>query len=307
MNLQQRIDIFNTLTGKFPCYRPHPLICVIKTGLAHHIEFAAYSYLRRSVSFNGWKKISDDLSGLLDETYQWARDYSVTGFKVITPNGMVVPKQESMLEFNILARSFYGIINDLGIDDLIHSWNIPLNLRLKTGILPPGHLEKKNASEHIHSDAWAGEQLNCGTAMLIIGGDTLLNGIEFYVPPDDFSEEWLKTTDAGYVDKGDIIAKCRKLSLKLQVGDLVLSDFATLHASQKPTPLSRPRLSIDSVFAYKCPENEKTHFRGLHATPHELKDIGREMLLYTKAGVEDQIDSQGGFKQAAAVEMKVLH
>lgn len=302
MNLQERISHFNTLTGRLPCYRPHPLVCIVKTGLKHDIQFAAYSYLRRTLSFDGWN-ITSQLDGLLAEIHQFVL-HSSTTFKAITPNGMVVPKQESILEFNVLAKSFYSIICDLNIDDLLHSWNIPLNLRLKTGILRQGHLEKKNASEHIHSDAWAGEKPNCGTAMLIIAGDTLFNGIEFYVPPDDFSEDWLKTSDAGYVDKGDIISKYKKLPLKLEVGDLVLSDFSTLHNSQKPTPLSKPRLSIDSVFAYNCPENKEVKdWRGEHADPRDLVKIGRQLIFHTNASVEDQVDSKGGFKQATAVKL----
>lgn len=71
-----------------------------------------------------------------------------------------------------------------------------------------------------------------------------------------------------------------------------------------PKENSKPRISIDSVFAYKCTENDQvTDWRGLHARAWEIKDIGRKTMLYTSASVEDQVDSKGGFKQATAIEL----
>lgn len=300
MNLQERIEIFSKITSYFTCYRPHPLICVYKTGLSHDILKHAANYLIRSLSFDGIDccNLHHAMSEVRMAKY---REYVC---KAITPNGMIVPKNESILEFNLLAKSFYDIIGDMGFGNLIHSWNVPPNLRIKTGLYDPAHLQRKNASEHIHSDAWAGEKPNCGTAMLLLAGDTETNGVEFYTPPDDFSEEWLKTTDAGYLDKKDIIDRYKKVHIRAQPGDLILSDFATLHASMVPKENSKPRISIDSVFAYKCTENDQvTDWRGLHARAWEIKDIGRKTMLYTSASVEDQVDSKGGFKQATAIEL----
>ena len=44
----------------------------------------------------------------------------------ITPNGMIVPKRHTILEYNLLAQTFFIIIETLGIQDLISSWHISL-------------------------------------------------------------------------------------------------------------------------------------------------------------------------------------
>lgn len=304
MNLQQRIEIFNKITSYFPCYRPHPLICVAKTRLPYDIEEHTFGYLRRSLSFDDIQ-VNNLFHALTEiKNAKWKEQQ----LKVITPNGMVVPKNESILEFNLLAKSFYDIIGSLKIGSLLHSWNVPPNLRVKTGLVDTKHLERKNASEHIHSDAWAGEQPNCGTAMLFLSGDVATNGVEFYVPPDDFDEKWLETTDAGYLDKKEIVDRYKKLKIKAEVGDLILSDFATLHSSMIPVKESKPRASIDSVFAYRCEENDQvTNWRGLRVTPEKTKEIGRSAMLYTTNKVSDWVDSKGGFKQATAIELRDLN
>lgn len=300
MNLQQRIEILNKITSYFPCYRPHPLICVLRTRLPFNLEQHALYYLRRSLEFDDIQ-VNNLFHALTEiKNAKWRQQE----LKVITPNGMVVPKNESILEFNLLAKSFYDLIGSLKIDSLIHSWNVPPNLRVKTGIYDPDHLKRKNASEHIHSDAWAGEQPNCGTAMLFLGGDVSTNGVEFYVPPDDFQESWLETTDAGYLDKQDIINRYSKLRVQLEIGDLVLSDFATLHASMTPVESSKPRVSIDSVFAYCCADNmEVSNWRGLRVAPKEIKNIGRSSFLYTEASVDDWVDSKEGFRQSTDIRI----
>lgn len=298
MNLQERIEYYDKLAGCFPCYRPHPLILVCRTRKS--IKDEANVYLKKSLNFDDISSVNlqDGISGIRKAKYQQQE------LKVITPNGMVVPKNESILEFNLLAKAFYDLIGSYKADGLIHSWNVPPNLRVKTGLIDTVHLKRKNASEHIHSDAWAGEQPNCGTAMLLLEGDVETNGIEFYTPPDDFDESWLATTDAGYLDKEEIIAKYTKLRIKLEVGDLVISDFATLHASMKPVERSRPRISIDSVFAYDCSENASiTTWRGLHLRSDQIKSIGRSLMFYTEAKASDWVDSKGGFKQATDIRI----
>lgn len=304
MDLQQRIEIFNKITSYFPCYRPHPLICVLRNQLNFDIEKHTFDYLRRSLSFDGIQ-VNNLFHALTEiKNAKWKEQQ----LKVITPNGMVVPKNESILEFNLLAKSFYDIIGSLKIDSLIHSWNVPPNLRVKTGIVDPKHLERKNASEHVHSDAWAGEQPSCGTAMLCIGGDVENNGIEFYIPPDDFDESWLETTDAGYLDKKEIVNKYTKLKIKLEVGDLIISDFATLHGSMIPKENSKPRVSIDTAFAYNCSENRAVEeWRGLRLSPQQVRTIGRTSVLHTTNSETDWVDSKGGFKQATAIELRDLN
>ncbi len=55
-----------------------------------------------------------------------------------------------------------------------------------------GNLERAYPTEDIHSDSWAGESSDSVTTMIPIFGDTERNRVDYYTPPEDFQEEWLR-------------------------------------------------------------------------------------------------------------------
>jgi hypothetical protein len=72
----------------------------------------------------------------------------------ITPNGMVVPKGELNLEYNLFVSAFAALTASLGIDDLIEGWVNPPNLHVKEGLPCARKLARPYASERRHTEAW---------------------------------------------------------------------------------------------------------------------------------------------------------
>jgi hypothetical protein len=224
-------------------------------------------------------------------------DYYVNNrdkLKHVTPNGLMVPKRHASLEFNLVARAFYAMLDRHGFYDLIQSWNVPLNMRIKFGPASKDHLERKFASEHIHSDAWVGENKECGTAMLLIMGDAPHNTVNFYHPSDNFSSEWLVSHDS-YKDASDkFMDNYTHVPCVTHVGDLMMSDFATLHNSRADLGCG-PRVSIDTTFSYVA---EADNWRGDRANLDIIRQVGTRYFFFFPHRVDDKVDSQGGKKQA---------
>ena len=202
----------------------------------------------------------------------------------ITHNGLVVPKKETTLEYNLFLKSFYFFIKNSGISDCVKYFIGPPQLRIKYG------LKKKklqnNSSEHIHSDAWT--QLNTKKSITIfipIYGDTNRNYVEFYSPKDKFLEEWLNPkffSDASV----DLLKSYKKIKLKYSIGNFILADCSTLHQSVI-LGNAKPRVSIDIGI---IPKNI-TKFKKLqnHIEKENLENIGFNSLFLFKKSIKDKI------------------
>lgn len=262
--------------------------------LLNNLQTCACLFMSKSAMLNHYMT---DIGDIVDY-YEHNRENIPT----MTPNGLIVPKKHSMMEFNLMAMAYYEIIKHSGINKHITSWNIPINLRVKYGKIKP--LRSKRASEHAHSDAWVGEFTECGTAMLPIFGDLENNNVRFYDPPEDFSANWLKPLE-GYDEGEAIVAKYKQLDYKANTGDLVLSDFAALHGSTVYKDNCGLRISIDSTFAMEEPADE-TKWRGLRCPIDRINDIGKTLIFQFTDDVNDKVDSQKGFRQAVNLTLRDL-
>ena len=294
MSLESRKKAFAGLSSRFKCERPTPLISVYKipSTLFSKLQTVTALYLSKCLGLNEFILDEDELLKRFDEE----------GDKVpnITPNGMVVPKRHTVLEYNLLVQTFSAIIGTLGIHDLISSWHVPLNVRIKYGEACGENLKRHHPTEHIHSDSWAGESSESVTTMFMILGDTDRNHVSYYDPPENFKEEWLGPRPT-YQDGKVLADQYSKVDLAPQKGDLIIADFAELHATSR-LPGAKTRVSIDTTFVLKKHEDhreaENIHKwrEGERATPHILEKVGEESLLYFPDRADQQVDSQGGFK-----------
>ena len=216
----------------------------------------------------------------------------------ITPNGMIVCKRHTVVEYNLLVSAFMAVINSLSVAEKVESWHIPLNLRIKFGKRNEENMFRHHPTEFIHSDSWAGESIRSVTTLIPIFGDTENNHVNFYSPPDDFEDSWLGHLPS-YADGSDIANKYKKLPIIPKKGHLYLQDFGGLHSSHREESAGA-RISIDTTFVIKRPEEilEKEHeFRSEERATHEfLSTIGSDSLLYFPDDVNTLVDCEGGFK-----------
>ena len=217
----------------------------------------------------------------------------------ITPNGMIVPKRDKVLEYNLVVRRFAEIINSMAIGHLIESWHVPLNVRVKYGELDPASLDRDHPTEHLHSDSWAGESAESVTVHIPLLGDVRRNCVKTAYPPSDFEEAWLGPRPTYAEGSQDIAHRYRPIDFVTPGGALLLMDFATLHASTL-APGARTRVSIDTTFVLRKlgAVAEVIHpWRAEERVSHVvLSGIGETHLLYFPDGPGQRVDSRGGFK-----------
>lgn len=295
MSLQSRKEAFDTLSKRFRCEKPSSLILVhqMKPALWQRLKIAVFLFMSKCLDPH---QIILDERELLNAFVKHQQT-----IKNITPNGLIVPKRHTNLEYNFLVRTFAEIINTLQIEDLIVSWHIPLNLRIKYGPVSEENMKRHHPTEHIHSDSWAGESSESVTTHLPILGDTEKNRVLFYDPPQNFHEDWLKPRPS-YQDGAEIAGRYSPINFIPKKGDIVIADFATLHSSSRFAD-SGPRVSIDTTFVLKKPQSHDQQQERIHpwrenerASHQVLASLGESHLLFFPDDVNQQVDSAGGFK-----------
>lgn len=168
----------------------------------------------------------------------------------VTPTGMILPKQSSSIEYNLLLRSYYQMIASLYIAEHLKDCHTPAHLRVKWPETRSADLHRpRHAPEEMHFDTWSGYSSHGLTFLLGVLGDVERNRVRFFDPPNQFDESWLSTHEkpsAEYLtqifDPVDIIPK---------YAQLVVMDSALLHQTFRDEN-SGTRFSIDNIF--RCVE-----------------------------------------------------
>ncbi len=302
MSLESRQKNFDILAKQFDCQRPDNLILVhkIKPELYDNLRYAAAVYLSRCLGPN---EIITDEQKLLSAIMR-----NRESIKNITPNGMVVPKRHLNLEYNMLVRAYVNVIESLNIREMISSWHIPLNLRLKDPEMRKENMGRHHPTEDIHSDSWAGESAESVTTIIPLFGDIERNYVKYFSPPQEFEESWLGARPS-YKDGADIAAKYKPIDMKQSHGYVYLADFATLHSSSREANAG-PRISIDTTFALKRLSEAKGKDEVIHdwrknerMSPDMLATIGEKCMFYFPQTLDQQVDSKGGFKHPTELEV----
>lgn len=254
MSLEERITFFDKLAARFEHSRPHPLLLRYKVppNLYEKVRAGAALCIARSIP-NGdgaqWQNLSnpDKLLQILEERYDTVQN--------ITPNGMIVPKRDLILEYNFFARAFAELFESLAISDQIACWsNLPL-LRVKRGHFDSNLLKRNYSSEHRHTEAWFPGHINRTiTVFLALFGDVKNNRVVFYAPPENFREEWL-VPQQSYESMSHISSQYREIDLPYEQGYLYIADTATMHQSVREGTTG-PRVSLDTnVYPFLPPDD----------------------------------------------------
>ena len=292
MSLSDRIWDYDKLCSRFTCERPSKLISThqIEEKLWQKLQVATAIYMSRCLPSD---EVILDEEALLDMFEQ-----NQASIRNITPNGLIVPKKHTILEYNTLIRTFAEVIDSLKIEDLILSWHIPPSLRIKFGEANKANLERSHPTESIHADSWVGESPDSVTVHIPIFGDLNRNYVAFYEPPEDFQENRLKPLQS-YADGAEIAAKYTKLDFAPGQRQLILADFASLHMTTR-LPRAGSRVSIDTNFhlkrqndgnkrktGYNWQENERT-------SHNVLMGLGQTHLLFFPDDVNQMVLHQSG-------------
>ena len=292
MSLEKRIKGFDNLGERFEHNRIDKVVIEYKIpdDLFRKFQTAAALYISKCLPENQFILDEDELMQEIDKHYRSMLN--------ITPNGLMVPKRHLVLEYNLLISAYADIINTCNINDLISSWHVPLNLRIKLGEQDAFNMTRHHPTEFAHSDSWAGESSESVTTHIPIFGDLERNHLAFFSPPDDFKEEWMGHLPS-YKDGKEIAAQYTRLDAKPKKGHLYFADFAGLHSSYR-LPNAGPRVTIDTTFVLNRPEpilgTEHPWRENERATHDVFSSLGSEKLFYFPDSNEQFVDSEGGFK-----------
>jgi hypothetical protein len=198
----------------------------------------------------------------------------------ITPNGIIMPKRETNLQFNRIHQALVAIIKNLNIDDLLEKIHLPLALRLSDGESKSEITNRPLAVTKWHIETWAG-QCNDAVIGIPIMGDLENTTVEFSEPIGPIPDNFL---DAVYdFNEGPKRIEGTKLyDAKPAFGNVYMWDEYCIHRTVKHG--GRSRLSIDICISYKnhldSDAQNHGHERSINMIPlEEWYDVGNSTML----------------------------
>ena len=156
-----------------------------------------------------------------------------------TPNGVLNPKKETVVEFMEIQKAVNKIFENLGVYKHIKKLAIP-NIRYKSTLEPEGAKNRPYYTSKIHSDAWVGHK---GDSIFLIGvlGDITNNTVEFNEPINPHDNYLYK---AESFDEGNTRYESLKYLGQLDKKILGVMDHACAHRTLVKENAG-PRVSLD--------------------------------------------------------------
>ncbi|MDA9690229.1 hypothetical protein N9V13_07470 [Betaproteobacteria bacterium] len=161
----------------------------------------------------------------------------------LTSSGLILPKRQSCLEFNLVILSFYKILQRYLS---VYGWYEILPLRVKTNRSSNKSASIRNSSMP-HLDSWTGFSDRAYVCFLPLLGDIERNTIKFWNPIVDIDEKWhdFNTSDS---QANNIVENYyERLNTCLQAGYLYVAESSVVHATEVQGDATA-RISIDQLF-----------------------------------------------------------
>ena len=311
MSIEIRKKNIAKLAKKFPCKKISNLALevIIPKHLFEDISIATKTYIAKCI---------DTQNVILDEKKLLKKFIAKKKLiKNITPNGIIVPKAEVALEFNLLVKSYVDIIKFLNIDSLITNFHFPPNLRVKFSKTNKKNLNRKHPTEAMHADTWTGANPNWLAVHLFILGDIKKNHIRYAQPPKNFKEDWLKPINKAK-DGDNISKKFNIINYVPKKGSLVIADASVIHQSYRKKNAGI-RISLDTGFDMKIPNLKsfkKTMVNKIDVKKIRSKEtinndlflnIGKKTYFHFPDSFTNKVYSKGGFKHPSNVNLIKLN
>ena len=305
MSLKIRKKFFKILSKKINCRKINDLMIEIKIEkkLFDNLYNSTFDYVKKCFNTSQTIKSEKELFAFLKKNK----------IKNITPNGMIVPKNEVTLEFNLVVKSYIDILKSLNISNFIESFHFPPNIRYKEGNLKISNLKRKHPTEFFHSDTWTGAMPNWVASHLYIMGDLSRNHIRYAYPPDDFSENWLKPLEKAKY--GQSLAKKFKIvNFKPKKGTFVFADATIIHHSYRKKNCGE-RISLDTGLNMKINDLKSFKFRKINKinvkkirleetiSNKDFLNIGSKNFLYFPDHMDKKKYTIGGFKHPSNLKL----
>jgi hypothetical protein len=212
-----------------------------------------------------------------------------------TPNGLLLPRRETFLSFNLVQQALTAAFIELGLDRPFEAFQSPCNVRVVAGAANTEADSRPYASAKIHTDVWFGEPLRSILFNLPLLGDPASVAMDF-LEPDDFPIA-LRRVLPDYSDGRDVAERAARLAMPFERGVVYISDSLSLHQTVRRGPGIRLSLDWRAIPRERLAEeaDEEIDPRGIYVpTPTWLK--GGSTLVFADG---DPID---GFQRRARGE-----
>jgi hypothetical protein len=193
----------------------------------------------------------------------------------------LMTKLESSVLTLLRAHGFLPEI--LGIE-------FPINVRVAHGAPPAGYAETNYATDHLHSDLWAGEPSDIVHGLIYIDGDLLSTFMDLRDCPEALVSA-IENYTGTYKEGFEIIRSCPAVSYTPQSGQLILFDGVCAHQTIRKG--GNARISVD--------------FRLRRSDPYFFLDErwNRERAPWSKYWYLPQVDSES-FVDRCANELRMI-
>ncbi|EKQ67577.1 hypothetical protein OsccyDRAFT_3858 [Leptolyngbyaceae cyanobacterium JSC-12] len=234
--------LFNELASRIATRHDYRLLFehTLKPELFQQIQIAAAGYI--SSCLNSPVILSEaEIVGRLLEVRGTLPNYLGTG--------LLMPKREHILEFNLFQKSVANAFQQLGANDLIDAVDLPVNLRIVYGKMNPDALQLPFTSTKRHSDVWAGVAPDATVVVLPLFGDIANITIEAGEMPREMELSAMRVM-SDFNEGKDIPMVVSYDNTKLQHGTMYFNDARGLHQTVRRVS-EGVRISVDFRFRRK--------------------------------------------------------
>lgn len=170
-----------------------------------------------------------------------------------TGTGLLMPKREQVLAFNLFQKSVAEAFYQLGANDLVDAVDLPVNLRMVYGKTKPENAALPFTSSKRHSDVWAGVPADATVVVLPLFGDIEHITIEAGEMPREMELEAMRVMSS--FDEGKNIPMVVSYKeAQLQHGTMYFNDARGLHQTVR-RKREGLRISVDFRFRRKFNED----------------------------------------------------
>jgi hypothetical protein len=266
-----------------------------------HIPSSYFTQLTNSANYflyaNLAKYFKDKIFEFTEDMLERYPD-EIQALPCITPNGMILPKRETFLEYNLVYHAVTRIMAELGIDEHIHSACKNIHLRLVDGRPDPILDSRPYSSVKLHTDIWVGDPVNIIQVFIPLLGDTENTDVSFF-EPEEFVDDYIRTLN-DYAEGESMKSNKIKYDTTFKKGEVFFTDSFLLHKTIKRN--GGLRLSIDFRFMPKKkiivgrPKNEEDILLANYIDLAKWYDIGFGKVLTSEDHLEPFKPSASGKK-----------
>jgi hypothetical protein len=240
-------QLFNELADRIanrPKQYRHLFEHKLDSALFQHIRVAAATYISACLSSPLIVSEVELIERLMAERYNLAN---------YTGTGLLAPKREHILEFNLFQKSVAKAFFQLGANDLIDAVDLPVNLRMVYGETSPARSKLPFTSSKAHSDVWAGVPADATVVVLPIFGDIEHITIEAGEMPKEMELSQMRTM-SDFDEGSDVPMVVKYTDAQLEHGTLYFNDARGLHQTVR-RKAEGVRVSVDFRFRRKYNED----------------------------------------------------